>query len=106
MNPSIGESIGVASLNEEEEREEVSFGSWGVKVWKCGIEKIDGLGSESRNLPGVSISEFLKLEMVLKTVCVESSESMRGVLEKKLDRGKEVRSESEMSEDWRWRLDG
>ena len=35
------------------------------------------LGSESWNLSGVSISEFLKLEIVLKMVCVKSMESMR-----------------------------
>ena len=39
-----------------------------------------GLGSESRN---VSTSELLKLELVSKTVCFESSESMLGELEKK-----------------------
>ena len=44
--------------------------------------------------------------MVLKTVCVESSQSMRGELERKLGRGEEVRSESEMREDWRWNVDG
>ena len=50
---------------------------------------------------GVSTSELLKLEMVLETVCVESSESIRGELEEKLGRGEEVRSESELREDWR-----
>ena len=38
--------------------------------------------------------------MVFKTVCVESSESMRGELEKKLCRREEMRSESEMREEW------
>ena len=37
-----------------------------------------GLCSESRNLSGVSTSELLKLEIVLKTVCFESSQSMGG----------------------------
>ena len=58
------------------------------------------------SLSGVSTSELLKLEMVLETVCVESSESIRGELEEKLGRGEEVRSESELREDWRWKLDG
>ena len=59
-----------------------------------------------RNLSGVSISEILKLDMVLKTVWVESSESIRGELEEKLGKGEEVRSEREMREEWRWRFDG
>ena len=42
-----------------------------------------GLGSESWNVP---TSEFLKLELVSKTVCFESSDSMLGELEKKLAR--------------------
>ena len=41
--------------------------------------------------------------MVLKTFWFES---MRGDLEEKLGRGEEVRSESEMREEWRWRFDG
>ena len=55
---------------------------------------------------GVSTSELLKLEMFLETVCVESSESMRGELEEKLGRGEEVKSERELREDWSWNLDG
>ena len=54
----------------------------------------------------VSTSELLKLEKVLVTVCVESSESIRGELEDELGRGEEVRSERELREDWRWKLDG
>ena len=54
-----------------------------------------------------SKTELLKVEMVLQTVWVESSESLRGKLEKKKrGRGEEVRSKSEMREDWRWKLDG
>ena len=49
---------------------------------------------------------YLLLEMVLKTVWVESFESMPGELEEKLGRGEEVRSESEVREDWRLRMDG
>ena len=41
---------------------------------------MDGLGSEFLKSSGVSISELWNCEMVLKTVCVESSESMRGEL--------------------------
>ena len=57
-------------------------------------------------MSGVSTPELLKLEMVLKTVWVESFESMPGELEEKLGRGEEVRSESEVREDWRLRMDG
>ena len=53
------------------------MGSWGVRGWSVGSEKVDGLGSSE-----ISTSELLKLEMVSKTVCVESSESLRGELEK------------------------
>ena len=42
----------------------------------------------------VPISEILKLDMVVKNVWVESSESMRGELEDKLRRAEKVRSES------------
>ena len=59
--------------------------------WKGGCEKLVGLGSESRNLSGVSTSELLKLEMELGET---------------LGRGEEVWSESEKREDWRWSLDG
>ena len=55
-------------------------------------------GFELRISSGVSTSELLKLEMVIKTDCVESSESMRGELVKKLFRWEGVRSEREMRE--------
>ena len=58
-----------------------------------------GLCSGSRNTSGVFTSELLKLDMVLKTVSFESTESMRGELEEKLDSGEEVRPESEMREE-------
>ena len=46
-----------------------------------GWEKVDGLGSESANSSGVSISEFLTCEMVTKTAFVDVlSESMLGEL--------------------------
>ena len=41
---------------------------------------MDGLGSEFSKSSGVSISELSNCEMVLKTLCVESSEAMRGEL--------------------------
>ena len=41
------------------------------------------------------------MKIVLKIAFVESSESMRGELVEKVGRGEEVRSESEMREDWR-----
>ena len=50
------------------------------------------LGSESKHSSGVSTSELFKLEIVLKTVWVESSESMHGEFEGKLCRGR-VRGE-------------
>ena len=49
----------------------------------------------------ISTSETFKYDMVLKTVWVETPESMRGELEEKLGRGEEVKSESEMREVWR-----
>ena len=39
--------------------------------------------------------------MMLRIFLFESSESMCGELEEKLCRGEEVRSESEMREEWR-----
>ena len=57
-----------------------------------------GLGSESRNSSGDSVSELFKLEMVLKIVWFESYESMRGELEEKLGRGEEVTSEIDTRE--------
>ena len=74
--------------------------------WKGGWEKFVRLGSESRKLSDVSSSELLKLDLVLKTVWIQSSESVRGELEEKLGKGEEVRSESEVREEWRWRFDG
>ena len=41
------------------------------------LRKLVGLGSDSRNSSGASTSEVLKLEIVLKTVCAESSEYVR-----------------------------
>ena len=61
----------------EEAEGDISLGSWGIRGWSVGSEKVDGLGSSE-----ISTSELLKLEMVSKTVCVESSESLRGELEK------------------------
>ena len=52
--------------------------------WKVFV----GLGFESKNSQGVSTSELLKFEIVLKTVWFESSESVRGELEKKYLGGK------------------
>ena len=43
--------------------------------------------------------------MVLKTVCVQSSESMRGELAKNEGKGEQVMSERKMREERRWRLD-
>ena len=43
---------------------------------------------------------------MLNVVCVDSSESVRGEIVEKIGRGEEVRSEREMREDWRCRLDG
>ena len=51
------------------------------------------MGSESRKSSDVSNVEFLKLELVIQTVWVESTDSMCGELEGKLGRGDEVRSE-------------
>ena len=64
-----------------------------------------GLGTsvsllESTNSSGVSTSELIKLEIVLKTVCFESSESMREELEEKLGQGETLRSENTMRESW------
>ena len=67
-----------------------------MRIWKSAYEKLDLLGSEWRNS-----SELLKLDILLKIVCVESSESVRGELVEKVGRGEEVRPESEMPEDWR-----
>ena len=78
------------------------LGSNWLKRW---LGKFLGRGSELRNSSGVSISDLLKLDMVLKTVWVESSESMRGELEK-LGKGEEGRSERKMREEWRGRFDG
>ena len=68
----LGESIGVASVYEEGEGE-VSFGCWKAIGWKDDCEKLVGLGSDSRVSSRVSISGL---------VWVESSETMRGELEK------------------------
>ena len=57
---------------------EGSSGIGGIRGWKGGWEKLLGLGSESRKFSVVSTSELLKLELVLKIVRFESSESMRG----------------------------
>ena len=64
------ERIGVASVYEEGEGE-VFLGSWGVRGWNGGCEKVDGLDYESNIPSGVPTSELYKLEIVLKTVCVE-----------------------------------
>ena len=56
-------------------------------------------------MSGVSTSELLKLEMVLKTVCAESSESMSGKFEENLGSRQEVRSEIEMQKEWRWKFE-
>ena len=53
---------------------------------------------------GFNIRIF-KVDMLLKIVWFESSESLRGELEKKLGRGEEGRR-SEMWKEWRWRFDG
>ena len=42
---------------------------------------------------------------MFRIIPFESSESMCGELVEKLGRGEEVRSESEMREEWRWRFD-
>ena len=55
--------------------------------YEGGWELLVGLGSESRNSSRVSTMELLKLELVLKTVWVESSESRCDNLEEKLGRG-------------------
>ena len=49
------------------------------------------LGSELRNSSVVSTAELLKLEIVLKIVCVESSESVLGEIVEKVGREEEVR---------------
>ena len=51
---------------------------------------IHGLGSESGSSSGLFMSEFLNCEIVIKMVCVESSESMRGELVVNLGQGEEV----------------
>ena len=60
---------------------------------------MNGLGLEFLKSSGLSISELSSREMVLKTVCVESSESMRGELVVNEGKGEEVRSEREMREE-------
>ena len=65
-----------------------------------------GLDSLSKNSPGVSTSELLKLELVLRTAWVQSSESMCGELDVKLGRREEVKSDILIRESWRLRLDG
>ena len=72
-----------------------------MRGWKSGCEKINGLGFESSNSSGASTSDLLKLEIRFKIDCVETSESVRGELFEKLGRGEEVRSDSEMREEWR-----
>ena len=55
----------------EEGEGEVFLGSWGVRGWNGGCEKVEGLDSES-NIPSeVSTLELFKLEIVLKMICVE-----------------------------------
>ena len=71
-----------------------------MNTFEEGCEKRDGLGSELWSLYGVTMSELLNCEMVLKTVFVESSEPMRVVLVLNDDKGEQVRSEREIREDW------
>ena len=52
------------------------------------------------------IKELINLDLVLKTVWKESSESMRGELEGSLSKEEKMRSESEMVDEWRWSFDG
>ena len=76
------ERIGVTSVCEEGEREG-SSGVGGDFDWKM-LEKNQWESAQSR---GLSTSELLKKEMVLKTVWFESFESRRGELEEKLGMG-------------------
>ena len=62
----------------EEGEGEIEVGCSETEVWKGGWEKFLRLGSESRKLSDFSTSELLKLDMLLKTVWIESSESVRG----------------------------
>ena len=47
-----GERIGVASVYDEKEEDEVSLKKWEVMGWKGSFGKIVGLGSVSRNSSG------------------------------------------------------
>ena len=64
-----------------------------------------GLGSECRISPGVSASELLKLEIVLK-LFAWSHQNPCVVVYKKTGWREALTSEIVMRESWRWTFDG
>ena len=82
----LGTSVAILKRGEESIGVELKAGVGGVLGWKSVWDKLVELGSQSTNSSGVSTKELLKIDLVLKTVWFESSESMCGELEEKLGR--------------------